>query len=303
MLEENKGIYYMHDAGPHMGKLVAKNGELEIIDCWQCGYAHLRKLPTQSEVDDYYISDKFYATYSPKDWLEREKQEHLANLWDSYYEWETRKFDGAQIMDIGCGAGWFGYYASHNCCMAVGVDPSESARDFTNSKRIYATIEEAQQHFPHFHTNSARMRLVLEHLLDPLAMLKRCREIVGVNGLLEIVVPLELNPLQQKIRADRGDYTDWFVQQPHINYFTKGSIKKLVESAGYKVVYEGATFPMEIWYLLGKKYIGNDVMGHDLHIKRLELEKKFGHHIFDIYGMLYRKFGIGREAILFARKI
>jgi SAM-dependent methyltransferase len=285
----------------HCGALVAQNQDLRVIDCMLCGYAHLDPLPTPSAVDEYYTNDKFYATHSPLDWLQREKDEHLANLWDSYYEWETRKFHSSPIMDIGCGAGYFGYYASHHACPTIGVEPSASARAFTNGKRIYPTIEEALPHWHYRSDNSVRMRLVLEHLLNPRAMLRRCWELMGPDGILEIVIPLEFNPLQNKLRKAYG--SDWFVQPPHINYFTKKSIVKLLKSCNFEIAYEGATFPTELWWQLGYHYLGNDVLGHQLHLRRLNLEKRYGSHIFDIYSLLYRKLGWGREAAIFARKV
>ena len=317
------------DIAKHAGPVVARNDKLYVIDCHKCGYAHLLNLPAQGEVDAYYTTDKFYSTYSPPDWFQRETQEHQAGLWTPYYKWEARHFpEHATILDIGCGMGWFSWIVRHTTQhFRVGVEPSEAAR--TQASRhgmhlLYPTITEARKHYPKHATDSVRMRLVLEHLLDPQAMLLECQQWVGARGRLELVVPNELNPLQNVIRkhitgdrASRGNnvpsrhgtirgyapYKDWFVQAPHINYFTKQSIKGLLERTGWRIVDEGATFPTELWWLLGQQYIGNDKLGHQLHMRRLQFEYHLGPKAFELYRKLYQWFGIGRELLVFAKPL
>lgn len=288
----------------HSGPIVAASTGLKAIQCYSCGYAHLVPLPTQAEVDAYYNEDQFYATHAPPDWFKRERIEHQAGLWSSYYTWEARQFpNSCPIIDIGCGAGWFGNYLMQHgpYHLVYGVEPSASARAFSPSKYIYPTLHEAKNHMPGSWADiSVRMRLTLEHLLDPRQMLEECHNLTGPQGVLEVVVPHEFSPLQRKMRQSWG--SDWFVQKPHINYFTGNSLKRLLSECGWQVYYEGATFPIELYWHLGQRYLGNDALGHKLHLRRLQLETGVGPHIFDIYARLYRWFGWGRELIMFARR-
>ncbi len=44
----------MNKVNLHSGNEIYKNGEISVIDCKQCGYAHVNPLPTQAQLDKYY---------------------------------------------------------------------------------------------------------------------------------------------------------------------------------------------------------------------------------------------------------
>jgi hypothetical protein len=296
---------------PHLGKRIARNiindVSYNVIDCIACGYAHLWPLPQASEIDAYYQSDAFYNTYSPSDWLRREAEEYQIGLWNARYAWELKHFgdDYAPIIDFGSGAGWFGDYAMQHGYPVIDIEPSPNARN-NNARATYkfATLADADRQL--LAGSHVRACLVMEHLLDPVGFLKRCRTLVGRGCLLEIIVPNEFNGLQQRVRKLRNEqfrYDDWFVQQPHINYFSKSALHKLLTRNGWRIKAVGATYPTEWWYLTGKQYIGNDDLGHELHIKRLLDETKHGEVIYNWYALLYKLFGYGREQIIFAERV
>jgi len=286
------------------GEIVARNQGLEVMDCKPCGYAHLHPKPDAAAVDAYYTSDQFYSTHSPRDWFEREYKEHRQGLWSSYYTWESWQFPrGCAITDIGAGCGWFGMQIGQYRNLVYSVEPSESARLYGidhGARNMHRTLVEVKKTQPPWTDNSTRARLVLEHLVDPGAFLDKCAEFTGPDGVLEVVIPSEFNPLQTKMRKVHGD---WFVQQPHINYFTGKSLTRLLRGHGWEVVKVGATYPIELRWHLGDRYIGDDQMGHRLHMQRLDMEKKLGPRIFNVYTRLYKWFGWGREAIVFARRV
>jgi hypothetical protein len=121
------------------------------------------------------------------------------------------------------------------------------------------------------------------------------RDFMGDYGVFMVVVPNEFNALQKRIVADLGNH--WYVQKPHINYFSKASVGRLFESCGLRVVHQSGTFPMEIFYILGYKYIGNDTLGRKCHRRRLDIEGRFGIS-WQVYELLYKWFGWGRETII-----
>ena len=72
------------------------------------------------------------------------------------------------------------------------------------------------------------------------------------------------------------------------------------------MIQQTATFPMELFLLMGDNYIGNDQVGRVMHGKRKKLEmnlgkagcrslwKKFSNSLADV--------GVGREVIMYARR-
>ena len=91
---------------------------------------------------------------------------------------------------------------------------------------------------------------------------------------------------------------DWFVQKPHLNYFSKQSIAKCMNKWGFRVVKQTGTFPMELFWLMGYKYIGNDKVGQQVHTWRLNFESKYKGYAFKLYDWWYKWFGWGRETIV-----
>ena len=164
---------------------------------------------------------------------------------------------------------------------------------------------------------AVRMALLLEHLPDPRAFIIEARqkfcnfdaEMLPIRGSVSkhalskimLIVPNERNPLQKLVERSVG--YSWYVQRPHINYFTKNSIKRLLHTCGFRTVFQTGTFPMELLYLRGYKYIGNDAIGQRCHQIRLDFERRYGKRAFDLYHLLYTVLGWGRETIIIGEKL
>ena len=292
----------------HAGPVIAVNGDLRVIQC-SCGIAHLDPLPDAVGVNDYYSNDQFYATHSPPAWFERNKQEHLAGLWTPSYSYQARLLSRAKylgraypnVIDLGCGdAWWLDYYYRHCNQNSWGIEPSETARILSPiSGRIATDIDSLgyKRYTSDSPYNSVRMALVLEHVVDPLeTVLIAKKNYIGSKGKLLVIVPNEFNPLQVRVQARVGKA--WYVQQPHINYFSKVGINSLLQACGFRITYQGGTFPMELLYLMGHKYIGDDAVGQQCHQIRLNFERRMGWYAFRLYHLLYSRLGWGRETII-----
>lgn len=303
------------------------NNGLLVAHCWACGYAHQFPLPNKKEVEAYYNNDEFYSDHASVDWFEKEECEHKAELWNVAYDWRLKKLatlhsrHPISLVDMGAGAGWFMQRATQSGCQSLGVEPSKVAREFINRhnsplfrelRGLFPGTKELQYLIDFKGVLAIHASLVLEHLLDPLQFLETCKNFIcpvlpdGIIlhtefGRLMLIVPNEFNPLQNRIRKEIDK--DWFIQKPHINYFTRASLLKLLEKCGWQVTFQGATFPMELFWLIGQKYIGNDEVGRRCHIARLKWEKALGPRVFDLYGLLFRKLGWGREIVMVAKPI
>jgi SAM-dependent methyltransferase len=146
---------------------------------------------------------------------------------------------------------------------------------------------------------------MLEHVADPLAVLRLAIDRARPGGLICVGVPNDYNALQQTARA--GGAPPWWLAPPHhLNYFDFASLEALLKRCGLDVAETFTSFPMELFLLMGENYVGNDVVGRQCHLRRkrfdMALEKAgFGDVRRKLYGAL-AKAGIGREAIIVARK-
>lgn len=296
----------------HAGKVCDTKGEFKVIECACCEFKHVIPLPTAEELETVY-SKEYYTTEIPF-YIDRHLEDR--DWWNAIY---TDRYEvlehhvpnhNRSILDIGSGPGLFLDLGKKRGWKVLGIEPSTKAaeysreilgleiiNDFLNSNTVSSLGK--------FH--AINMGEVLEHLSDPTEMLGFARDLLHNNGILNLVVPNEYNPFQMVIH-DHARLDPWWVAPPHhLNYFSHASLKKLVERLGFEVVGIESTFPIDIFLLMGKNYIGNDILGREVHglRKNLDLNLLQGKASL-LRRKLYSAFaeiGIGREIVIYARKI
>jgi SAM-dependent methyltransferase len=150
------------------------------------------------------------------------------------------------------------------------------------------------------------MSEVLEHIPNPKGMLQLAYNLLNPEGLVCVVVPNDYNPIQKILTSSCGYYPWWVVPPHHINYFDFMSLNRLLKEVGFEPVYQEATFPIDLFLLMGDNYIGNDALGRKCHAKRKQLElnvdrAECSDRKRDIYRQL-ADWGIGREVFMIGRR-
>jgi len=281
----------------HYGDVVAKNDDLKVITCDVCGYAHLKTLPTKKEIDSLYLEDNFYEA-GGKAWFAKERGEYEKGLWNPIFDYQISLLESRYVLDVGAGAGWFVHRCRATKAFAWAIEPSRRAKDagFVRGQ-TYADLDDFAPRMNDTLVKdnlSVRACLVLEHILNPLEFLTKLRDFVGHR--LMIITPNEFNPLQKRVGGS------WFVSKHHLNYFNPVTLRSLLYEAGFDVVFESVTFPMELFLAIGLDYRKHPKLGGQCHTLRLRFEKLFGNKIFVLYQKLYRKYGWGRELVFVAEK-
>jgi SAM-dependent methyltransferase len=280
-----------------------------VVDCLRCGFAHLDPLPDAAALRDTYRRH-YYDTVKP-DYLAKEASEGA--FWALEYQDKLDAFAtlrgrrGGRVLDIGCSGGFFLAHAQANGWQGVGIEPSEQAAAHARSlgvtvvERFLDDVEwDALGTFDAVH-----LKLVLEHLADPAAVLAAARTVLRPDGVLCVQVPNDFNALQAVVQQTL-DTPSWWIAPPfHVNYFDFASLRRLCDRTGFAVVQEDATFPMELFLLMGEHYVGDDAVGRGCHRKRMALEERLaasGRN--DLRRRASRALaasGLGREAIVYAR--
>lgn len=102
-------------------------------------------------------------------------------------------------------------------------------------------------------------------------------------------------------------YEPWWVAPPHhINYFDFDSLSKLLTVCGFEVIEREATFPIDMFLLMGDNYIGNDALGRECHKRRktivLNLLKAEMSNIKRKFYQNLVSYSIGREVQIIGKK-
>ena len=295
----------------HKGRVLASVNGFDVIENEARGFAHIIPIPTINELENVYKHD-YYELEKPF-YLERYLED--IEWWNATYSKRYKileKFlpeNSRDILDIGSGPGYFLLKGTERGWNVKGIEPSNKA--YEHSKNLNLNVEQC------FYTEKTapslglfdviNLGLVLEHIPEPANMLSLIHEQLNDNGIVCVIVPNDFNPLQLMLHNHLG-FEPWWVAPPHhINYFNFKSLKRLLEKCGFSVVHQEASFPIDIFLLMGDNYIGNDKIGRLCHTKRMNFEKSFGiNETEELLEGLYTDFakrGIGREVIMYARKL
>ena len=296
--------------GLHEGPVVDRVGEFTVIECGRCGFKHVLPLPDEHALREIHHHEYYTADRPPDTERVREDlpwwHQQFAERFDLFEELLVP--DRRRLLDVGSGVGFFLEYAHQRGWHAVGVEPNREAAAHARTLGVQVADE--------FLTAGLALRLgpfdvihaseVLEHVPDPAAFLAICHGAMKPGSLLCVSVPNDYSPFQDAARQV-GDREPWWVAPPHhLNFFDFAALERLLERCGFEPVRRDATFPIDMFLLMGDDYVGDDERGRACHARRMAFEKHLaqtGHE--ELRRALYRGFaelGVGRLAVVTARR-
>ncbi len=154
-----------------------------------------------------------------------------------------RKFVGKDILDIGAGEGLFLNYLQEvepNLNKIFALEISEQAT--IKGKRMNSKVNYIQGSadtiypFADQKFDTLFMTDVIEHLIDVDQAISECNRILKNGGRLIIVTPV-FNWLKKIIIASFFWETFFYPNNPHIRFFTKKSLDRLMQKYKFKRVY------------------------------------------------------------------
>ncbi len=294
----------------HKGKVLDTIDGSEIIQCRACGYIHKHPLPDKEEwqmfyeKEFYYIDDKrdSYLSDTEKDTdyrelLHEDKYSNLIRLGINP--------TGASLLDIGSGGGLLLEYFSLKGWDVLGVEPSIRAYQFA-TKRNRNTVNQIVEQF--LATSMRKfdvihLRGVLDNILNPIEILRELKvKALKETGILVVDTSNDYNDFQKCICDGLGE-RPWWIEGDTLNFFTVKSLRRLFRTAGLRILHQEATFPLELFALVGENYIRHPELGKIIHKKRVHFEKvlvKAGRG--DVKRRFYKALasaGLGRSIIMY----
>jgi len=297
----------------HEGPLLyAAVGDISVIDCQGCHFAHIVPLPDPAALRRYY-SASYYVDAKPNYLSEAERD---AGWWQLVYaerytelaHWVTS--GGRQILDVGSGPGYFLAEGRRRGWEGIGLEPSEVARTYSQ-KRLGLTVfdsefdEAAAEQWHDF--DAVNMGEVLEHVPDPADMLGRAYRVLKPGGVVCVIVPNDFNAIQHALVAAGQQDAWWVVPSQHLNYFCAGTLHQLMRRCGFSVADVTCTFPLELFLVAGQNYVGHPEVGAEVHAwrKRLEMGLELlglGELKREAYRTLARR-GMGRDIVMYGKRL
>jgi 2-polyprenyl-3-methyl-5-hydroxy-6-metoxy-1,4-benzoquinol methylase len=151
-----------------------------------------------------------------------------------------RTSHGAQVLDVGCWSGFNGRYLQA-CRAAVvdGIEPhGEMAAKAALSYRhvVNAPAETALAELRDVSYDAMLFMDVLEHLVDPLAVLRPSASMLAPGGRILISLPNIAHwSIRRHLLAGHWRYQDsGLLDRTHLRFFTIESALELIEAAGLR---------------------------------------------------------------------
>ncbi len=273
----------------------------------KCGFRYVSQ-PEGSSYRDIYETD-FYEREKP-DYLSKSELETV--YWTLLWEQRLTRVENCSgkrglVLDIGAGGGFFLKTARSCKWFISGIEPSRIARKFAQEKfdihldKGFLEEELIRIFSPDF----INLCLVLEHMEDPRKILGILFKEMKPEAMLWIEVPNDFSSLQKVITNQLGKTQWWIVPKHHVNYFDFNSLGKLLEDVGFLEIDRMGSYPMELFALMGKDYIGDDEVGAEIHEMRMKMEMNIINEDPNILLNMYRSFaraGIGRTCNFLVQK-
>ena len=143
--------------------------------------------------------------------------------------------EGGRLLDVGCGAGDFLVTMSrlYPPWQLAGIEASPQAADYARERGLsvaHTTLEDARE--TNAPVNVVTLWNVLEHLADPVAMLRRIEQWLAPGGFLCLAVPVHDSWAARVF----GKYWAGWELPRHFYMFDQATIISTLDAGGFTVV-------------------------------------------------------------------
>lgn len=235
----------------------------EYRECATCGHIFLSPVPTPEELKEYYRAAAFSGTGESRSndagkvslfargvgFAEHRLLEKRSRRYHEAHRYlPPAAGDAPRLLDMGCGDGATLQKFQGRGWEICGVDISAAAIQEARGKVPEATLqvsdlEETVLELGRF--DLVRLDNVLEHVLNPEAVVRAARNYLREGGALAIYVPHGRSLSMRLLRSRSVSHWVPF----HLNLFTAASLTALLERAGFASVRVDYLDPSSWWTL------------------------------------------------------
>ena len=205
-----------------------------VMHCEDCALMFLNPQPSDAELATIYSAEYFLGHDTDEG---RRDASELKRATARQYLAELTRYNGApsgRLLEVGCGEGDFLCEAETAGYKVLGVEYAEAACMTANARLQSGEVvqgELADAKLPDSHFDVCVLNDVIEHVRDPLALLREVRRVLRPGGAIFIATPC-LDSWSARMMKER-----WMEWKPeHLTYFNKANIQTALLKAGFQDV-------------------------------------------------------------------
>lgn len=206
-------------------KIYQKDG---LVKCGSCSFVFSKKIPTSQELLAH------YDQYRRNTKVSRITIKRYNELLDRFEEYRSTN----NIMDIGCGDGYFLEVAAQRGWKVYGTEFTDEAVNVCKAKGINTNMGVLNpENYRGLSFDIITSFEVIEHINDPQPELAKITKLLRTNGLLYITTP-NFNSISRYVLGPK-----WTVIQypEHLSYYTSKTLNTFLLHNGFKKVKLEAT--------------------------------------------------------------
>ena len=234
-------------------RVIRRAGDARIVECGNCKLVQLAELPSREELDELY-SDGYFEGVGKDAGYEiyaNQEAEYLRTFSEDVRR--IREFvQNGQVLDVGCGFGYFVRSALEGGLDAYGIDLSEEG------------IREAEKHAPGRvfrgtvgDTDEIAGRSfdvvfashLIEHITEPVSFLASLMPRLAEDGIVMFVTP---NVESWLSRISGSRWVSYKIPE-HVAYYSPKTIERLLNEVGLEVIAIDSAYQYyRLPFLMGK---------------------------------------------------
>jgi len=229
---------YCPTCGPKAPKkFFTKRSGFNLLQCNRCNIVFIDAI--EMKIDQLFFEDSSDSNNKNKDKIEYwsfpnyyEKYEEMFNYFheDRWNKIVKYKPNVKSLLDVGCGYGFFLDYLKGKVDIINGIELDKSVANYAKVvKKLNVDNTPIENYSCSQKFDCIVMCDVLEHVINPFKTLLKCRNLLQSKGVIYIQVP---NLVGFKLPL----FHSWGLPH-HIWQFNYKSLKKMLEMAGYRVLY------------------------------------------------------------------
>lgn len=204
------------------------DSEYKLLECAACGVRYLHPPPTAERLAKFY-SSQYYGT----DWYKQQG-------WGmAFAKSALRGLTPGRFLDVGCGLGYFiDGVRRHSEWEVCGVEFSPEAVEYARRELGLEAHqgELSEVSFPEHSFDYVQVRNVLEHVTDPVRLMRECRRILKPGGTLHLFVPNGRVDSLDLVKFYREEGRAGLSKSGHLFFFPRRALERLFDDVGFELV-------------------------------------------------------------------
>ena len=208
-----------------------------LVRCTKCDLVFEHPRPPQEEIRAFYKDERLWTGSTDAEGNQRSYVREVMAKKPLFADLSARiekHRSGGRLLDIGCGAGLLETVMDKNTWDVTGVESSEFIADF-GRQHFGANIVSAKfedLNFPEGHFDVVVLKYVLDHMEEPLDVLRKVRSVIKSDGLLVIADLINIESFCARFFAEGHR----LIHPMHFTYFSPSTIATHLRRVGFEVV-------------------------------------------------------------------